>query len=103
MAGIMEETDGLRNIAACARRKRHPLAKIKGGWTPEEDAELIRWAKGTVRTMSWGLNAASLQLHIRMTSGLFLSVAGSGAGQCAERQVAWGPERAGVSSGGLSS
>jgi hypothetical protein len=24
------------------RRRRHPLAKVKGGWTAEEDAMLIK-------------------------------------------------------------
>ncbi len=26
------------------RRRRHPVAKVKGGWSPEEDAMLVRWA-----------------------------------------------------------
>lgn len=28
--------------AAPARKKRHPLAKVKGGWTKEEDEALVR-------------------------------------------------------------
>ncbi len=27
-------------------RRRYPLAKVKGGWTPEEDAVLKRWDQG---------------------------------------------------------
>lgn len=27
-------------------RKRHPTAKVKGGWTPQEDELLTRWEDG---------------------------------------------------------
>jgi len=38
------------------RRRRHPLAEVKGGWMQREDAMLVRWVRmGSLGSVAqWG-------------------------------------------------
>ncbi|KAJ9518487.1 hypothetical protein QJQ45_018514 [Haematococcus lacustris] len=50
-----------RGSALLTKRKRHPLAKVKGGWTPEED-ELLRRLVQEVGEGHWSPIARQLNL-----------------------------------------
>ncbi|KAJ9533499.1 hypothetical protein QJQ45_026555, partial [Haematococcus lacustris] len=53
--------DGTGRVAGAAKRKRHPLAKVKGGWTPEED-ELLRRLVQELGVGHWSPIARQLNL-----------------------------------------
>ncbi len=42
------EDDGWVYTAKGKRRRRHPVAEVKGNWTPEEDAKLIECERHAV-------------------------------------------------------
>ena len=53
------------------KRRRHPVAKIKGGWTEAEDDRLVRWAPGqTILLTSKILLVDELRLNTFVCSGM---------------------------------